>query len=369
MSHFTVLVIGENPENQLAPYHEFECTGEVDQYVQTIDRTDEARQAYMESTESMLRGPTGELVEEWDDSFYREPTPEEKSKIVGTGNNGELSWTSRDWKDGKGYRAKIHHIPEGWTKEKVPTQATESFSEFVEGYYGWKTVPFGQKPDLEEVHKFGWVELDADGNVTKCFDRTNPNKKWDWYTLGGRWTGFFKVKAGGKAVIGRPGVFGEKAEKGHADQLRKGDIDIEGMRADAENKAAVLYDRVHSVIAGRDWMMWEEVRNSYDPDFAKAREVYNEQEVIKDVMRTLNDPFLELEHFKMSREDYLSRARTKCLQTFAVVKDGKWYERGTMGWWGTVSDEKSDMEWSRQFYALLDSLPDDTMLSVYDCHI
>ena len=24
---------------------------------------------------------------------------------------------------------------------------------------------------------------------------TNPNSKWDWYTIGGRWTGFFKPKA------------------------------------------------------------------------------------------------------------------------------------------------------------------------------
>jgi hypothetical protein len=27
MSHFSVMVIGENVEEQLAPYHEFECTG------------------------------------------------------------------------------------------------------------------------------------------------------------------------------------------------------------------------------------------------------------------------------------------------------------------------------------------------------
>lgn len=26
MSHFTVLVIGDDPELQLAPYHEYECT-------------------------------------------------------------------------------------------------------------------------------------------------------------------------------------------------------------------------------------------------------------------------------------------------------------------------------------------------------
>ncbi len=28
MSHFTVLVVGDNVEEQLAPFHEFECTGE-----------------------------------------------------------------------------------------------------------------------------------------------------------------------------------------------------------------------------------------------------------------------------------------------------------------------------------------------------
>lgn len=41
MSHFAVLVIGENPEKQLAPYHEFECTGLNDQYVQSVDETEE----------------------------------------------------------------------------------------------------------------------------------------------------------------------------------------------------------------------------------------------------------------------------------------------------------------------------------------
>ena len=27
MSHYTVLVIGDDPEKQLAPFHEFGCTG------------------------------------------------------------------------------------------------------------------------------------------------------------------------------------------------------------------------------------------------------------------------------------------------------------------------------------------------------
>lgn len=46
MSHFSVLVVGDNVEVQLAPYHEFECTGRDDQYVQEIDETEEARAEY-----------------------------------------------------------------------------------------------------------------------------------------------------------------------------------------------------------------------------------------------------------------------------------------------------------------------------------
>jgi len=43
MSHFAVLVVGENVDEQLAPYHEFESTGENDQYVVDVDKTEEAR--------------------------------------------------------------------------------------------------------------------------------------------------------------------------------------------------------------------------------------------------------------------------------------------------------------------------------------
>lgn len=62
-------------------------------------------------------------------------------------------------------------------------------------------------------------------------------------------------------------------------------------------------------------------------------------------------------------------ANIDTLVTFAVIKDGQWYERGEMGWWGVVSDEKDESEWDNQFHELLKSVPDDTLLSVYDCHI
>lgn len=42
MSQFSVLIIGENPEEQLQKYHDFRCTGTEDKYVKEIDVTKEA---------------------------------------------------------------------------------------------------------------------------------------------------------------------------------------------------------------------------------------------------------------------------------------------------------------------------------------
>lgn len=57
------------------------------------------------------------------------------------------------------------------------------------------------------------------------------------------------------------------------------------------------------------------------------------------------------------------------ISVFAVVKDGKWYERGKMGWFAVVSDEKDKDAWSEEVKQLLATLPPDTLLTMYDCHI
>ena len=68
MSHFTVLVVtnekptGEVLEKALAPFHEFECTGVDNEYVQDIDVTEKLRKEYLEQTESLLKAPDGTLL-------------------------------------------------------------------------------------------------------------------------------------------------------------------------------------------------------------------------------------------------------------------------------------------------------------------
>ena len=85
MSHFTVLVVGEDADKQLAPYHEFECTGVDDQYILDIDITDEARSAHI---------------------------------LYQSSNKGE-------------------------------ERENESFGTWLEGWYGIHVVPVGENPDTE----------------------------------------------------------------------------------------------------------------------------------------------------------------------------------------------------------------------------
>src|SRR5271167_4430608 len=116
MSHFSVLVIGGNVEEQLAPYHEFESTGDDNQYVKEIDQTEEALAQFKESTVTRYQNIFGNLFEcfteegEYAEGWLREPTPEElekHGKMFGSGSGDGIRWTSHDWKDGKGYRAKV----------------------------------------------------------------------------------------------------------------------------------------------------------------------------------------------------------------------------------------------------------------------
>jgi len=76
MSHFTVLVIGDDYEKDLAPYHEYECTGIADEYVVYVDIMEEALEEFESGTTIRYKDAEG-ILHESDDSFYREFTPEE----------------------------------------------------------------------------------------------------------------------------------------------------------------------------------------------------------------------------------------------------------------------------------------------------
>lgn len=194
MSHFAVLVIGENPEEQLAPYHEFESTGNDDKYVQDVDMTEEVQ------------------------------LDADKSSLENALSDYDLQYV---------------------------------------------TVDDEKNIDKEGEHKYRYAVV-RDGKLVKAVKRTNPNKKWDWYQLGGRFGGF-SLKNGGICPF-----------------ALKQNID-------------------------------------FDVD--------------------------------------------SCFVTYAVIKDSKWYSKGDMGWFGISSNDVSDEDWNAKFWELVNSAPDTTLFSLFDCHI
>lgn len=372
MSHFTVLVIGQAPEKQLAPYHEFECTGEVDQYVQSIDLTAEKREEYDTETSKMVKVPAGTIAPEDTRDLTSHP-------VHGTlvSRYADMFFVETGEMDSIGRPRKEITIPEGYEEIEVPKKELMTFREFVNEYGDAEFIDEGAEPDLHGDHKWGWVRVNAAGEVIEVINRTNPNKKWDWYSLGGRWTGFFKTKPRTRGIQGRPGLMTEPAKEGHADQAFKLDIDFEGMRAEAEAKAAEKFDVIRAIIEPHlPVTAWTDLRDKHlgeTPELPggidAAREAYRSQPAVAALRESKEFGWEDAEDYAGDRDSYIRRQGILATMTFAIVKDGQWYERGSMGWWGSVADEKEQGTWIEEFGKLVDGLPDDTLLSVYDCHI
>jgi hypothetical protein len=194
--------------------------------------------------------------------------------------------------------------------------------------------------------------------------------KWDWYSVGGRWTGYFKVKKGPKyrACTGEPGVMGRPAKRGWADQIRKCDIDVEAMQRVARQDADAFWDELEAAVVNcpPPAYSWEEAKKKW-PDIEEARKHYHEQPFVKAAFKLHLADLVEV--YRKGRQEYVNAVVRRVLVPFAVVHEGKWREKGSMGWWGMVSDEKDVDEWAKWFYEMFSELPADTLLTLVDCHI
>lgn len=153
MTHFVGLVVVESEADLasiLQPFHEYECTGVDDEYVVDVDRTEEAKEAFAQDTTRCLRDAAGALH-----SFF---TPE--------GNwRPEFSQPSSEAWAGNRREA---FIPPGYEDVTVPAAELQDFATWARSYYGADTVK-------------------GVGDQISIISHTNPNAKWDWWTVGGRW--------------------------------------------------------------------------------------------------------------------------------------------------------------------------------------
>ena len=195
----------------------------------------------------------------------------------------------------------------------------------------------------KECHDFEIMNKDAsmideEGNLLTEY---NPESKWDWYSIGGRWSGELIIKKSKRSKYdGRETV----------DEALKGDIDWAAMNRITKEEGE------H---ARRFWKYY--VLGETYPG--------TKEEMEKEFGYCFYKPEYYLERYK-TIEGYLKSLNTWCLRA-VLDDDGELHEAGHMGWFGCSSESDEEwIKWEQEFYEkYIEPLPDDTMLTVIDCHI
>ena len=262
--------------------------------------------------------------------------------------------------------------------------------------------------DTSKEHKYGYA-LVKEGKLIQAISRTNPNAKWDWYTIGGRWSGFLTLKDRYETEIERQRresvehlennvanletklsndptqerlkrliteqkrTIAQICASGcqsaadacyQADSARNCEVDWYAMRAQGEAKAAEKWDNARA-LAPEDWESWESVSNRLD--FDRAREFYNSQPAIEALRRM--DCWGTPDEFLTDKETFVRLKGKSSVSPFALLYKGKWIERGEMGWFGAVSNGKDIDTWADAVWEIIKSLPEDELITMIDCHI
>jgi hypothetical protein len=291
MSHFSILAVTNNGtekeiEQILQPYHEFECTGLVDQYVESVDITEETKQ---------------------------------------------------DWKSSNQQLTFLEYIQEEYTSTSI--------------------LQPGQSPDLLDKCKWGWAQLDKN-EVSVVIKRTNRNKRWDWWQVGGRWS---------DSLLTKSGLLVDSCQY---DQLDS-DTQIKEAVIKAQNEWEWFQRQYTGVTA--NFETWSAVRSRIK-DLTEARLFYHSQPLIKLTSKE-NSIFqqrllatsYDVDNYTLPKSQYVEKSANNAFRFYAVVKDDQWHSAGRMGWWG-ISTDCND-SWPEEQRALLATVKPDQWVTVVDCHI
>jgi hypothetical protein len=162
--------------------------------------------------------------------------------------------------------------------------------------------------------------LDDEGN---CLTTYNPKSKWDWYVIGGRWGYKIKLKNG---------------ETVNYAQIK--DIDFSPDKEEYESAK-----RFWEIYIDKQSCAEEEERHMFD---LYAPEYYiNKYE---------------------TKENYANSCAK--FTTYALLYDGKWYEKGKMGWFGMSDETKESIDsYEQTFDKILKQASPTNYFVMVDCHI
>ena len=206
----------------------------------------------------------------------------------------------------------------------------------------------------EELYKLQIYEdesYDKNGNHLTTY---NPNSKWDWYEIGGRWNKILLVKEEVKDIEeGTPSW-------GNLDSINKkapeGFKWVTGAKIkDIEFEKAIEFNNTYN----KSIRFWEL--------YVEGQEPQNEEE----------KEMIKWEIYK--KEYYIERYETKenyakinsIFTTWALLDEKGWHEKGEMGWFAMANDtEDSELLFIEKFTETIQKPENqDKYLVIVDCHI
>jgi hypothetical protein len=188
----------------------------------------------------------------------------------------------------------------------------------------------------------------------------NPEARWDWYELGGRFENLIPSKLFSKGV----------------NVSRKQDIDLEGTKQIALAKALLDYEKFEEITAKFiPGPTFEEIFDGISdtlPEVTRKRAAgaqYREDPWVKEVSKMLGRTFLDVHAYFFvndgGKDAYLENAVNGYWAPFALLSgDDEWFETGR----GYLASS-TDAEWNTLFAEQVEHADDDSWFLVYDLHI
>lgn len=207
------------------------------------------------------------------------------------------------------------------------------YDEVVAEYASESEDVLSEYPDFESyITEYHGYKFDETRNTYGYW--YNPNSRWDWYQIGGRWNGYLFTTEGKKTNV-----------------CMKGNIDFEARKRSVVQDNKALYKKYHEVASQYSDVCCDAAKTAFIDAGIYIGWSYQHKD-------------FHVSESVFARED--APACSFCTP-FAAVVNGQWYEKGEMGWWGVVSNEKDT--WQGDFEKLMNTISYDDYIVVVDCHI
>lgn len=303
MSHFTVGVICKNLkdwEKPLIPYQEYDGQDYLKEYLVFNSITEEEKKRYENQTVERFITAYGKVLYPWSSCFKVKITEDEYNELKEKKVEGLCS----SWNRGEGntYYKTDHSIIDGELKNAPYKEIYPTFEEYMKAE--------NEDEFNEEANDYGYWE--------------NPNARWDWCDVGGRWTNCITLKNGDKRSY-----------------AKIKDINF-GVVSSKYKKAERFWELV---------VEEQSLKEGEEKPFNWYKKEYY------------------LDRYK-DKNDYATKESS--FMTFALLTpDGKWFEKDKMGFWGIDSSTK---ESTKQYEDVFNEVVkkeeyQDYWFVVVDCHI